>query len=118
VSPDDSNDGWLTSSEIFDLQLNADLVVLSACETARGDVKDDGVIGLSRSFISAGTPSVVASLWTIPDEPTATLMKSFYQNINQEANKAQALRSAMLETMKKHKEPYNWAAFSLIGESN
>ncbi|MCC0178092.1 CHAT domain-containing protein [Waterburya agarophytonicola K14] len=118
LTPDSSNDGWLTSSEIFDLQLNADLVVLSACETARGDIRDDGVIGLSRSFISAGTPSVVASLWTIPDAPTATLMTAFYENLDEEVNKAQALRSAMLETMKKHKEPYNWAAFSLIGESN
>jgi len=118
LTPDNSNDGWLTSSEIFDLQLNAELVVLSACETARGDIRGDGVIGLSRSFISAGVPSVVASLWTIPDAPTATLMTAFYENLEQEENKAQALRSAMLETMKEHKEPYNWAAFSLIGESN
>jgi CHAT domain-containing protein len=112
------NDGLLTASEIFDLKLNADLVVLSACNTGNGKITGDGVIGLSRSFISAGVPSVVVSLWSVPDSPTADLMTQFYQNLETNPNKAQALRQAMLTTMKNHPNPIDWAAFTLIGESD
>jgi CHAT domain-containing protein/Flp pilus assembly protein TadD len=111
------NDGLLTASEIFDLKLNADLVVLSACNTGNGKITGDGVIGLSRSFISAGVPSVVVSLWSVPDSPTADLMTHFYQNLETNPNKAQALRQAMLTTMKTHPNPIDWAAFTLIGEA-
>ncbi|NET56892.1 MAG: CHAT domain-containing protein [Symploca sp. SIO2E6] len=115
LTPSEQDDGLLTAEEILDLQLNAQLVVLSACDTGRGRITGDGVVGLSRSFISAGVPSVIVSLWQVPDAPTASLMTQFYQSLSSNPDKAQALRSAMLATMKQHPEPKNWAAFTLIG---
>ena len=109
--------GLLTADEILDLKLNAELVVLSACDTGRGKITGDGVIGLSRSLITAGVSSVIVSLWSVPDEPTASLMSEFYQNIQKNPDKAQALRQAMLTTMKEYPEPKNWAEFTLIGEA-
>lgn len=114
----DRNDGLLTSGEIFDLKLNADLVVLSACDTGRGDITGDGVIGLSRSLFVAGVPSVIVSLWKVPDDSTALLMTEFYKNWqDRKLDKAQALRQAMLTTMKTNPNPRDWAAFTLIGEA-
>jgi CHAT domain-containing protein len=107
----------LTASEILDLKINAELVVLSACDTGRGRITGDGVIGLSRSLISAGTPSVVVSLWAISDNSTAFLMSQFYQNLQQNLDKATALRNAMLATKQKYGNPSQWAAFTLIGEA-
>lgn len=118
LSADSSRDGLLTSSEILALKLNAELVVLSACNTGRGAITGDGVMGLSRAFISAGVPSIVVSLWSVPDEPTAYLMIQFYQKMQQNYDKAAALRQALLATMKKYPEPNNWAAFILIGDSD
>lgn len=109
--------GFLTSGDIFEMKLKADLVVLSACNTGQGRITGDGVIGLSRSFISAGVPSIIVSLWSVPDAPTAELMQRFYEN-KKTMNKAQALRQAMLETMKTHPKPVDWAAFTLIGEAD
>jgi CHAT domain-containing protein/tetratricopeptide (TPR) repeat protein len=110
------NDGLLTASEIFDMKLNAELAVLSACDTGGGTVTGDGVIGLSRSFIAAGVPSVLVSLWSVPDTPTAELMIAFYRNWREKKmDKAQALRQAMLTTMKTHPNPRAWAGFTLIG---
>ncbi|MHC5854782.1 CHAT domain-containing protein [Nostoc sp.] len=111
------NDGLLTADEILDLKLNADLVVLSACDTGSGRITSDGIIGLSRSFFAAGVPSVIAALWSVPDEPTASLMTEFYHNLQQNPDKAQALRQAMLTTMQKYPDPRNWATFTLIGEA-
>ncbi|WP_190665533.1 CHAT domain-containing protein [Microcoleus sp. FACHB-672] len=111
------NDGLLTSSEILNMDLNAELVVLSACDTGRGKLTGDGVIGLSRSLITAGVPSVIVSLWSVPDAPTAFLMTQFYQNLQTNPDKAQMLRQAMLTTMKNHPNPRDWAAFTLIGEA-
>ncbi|WP_445312752.1 CHAT domain-containing tetratricopeptide repeat protein [Microcoleus vaginatus] len=117
LAPSGNDDGWLTSSEILDLKLNAELVVLSACNTGRGKLTGDGVIGLSRSLITAGVPSILASLWYVPDGRTAELMAEFYRQLQQNPNKAQALRQAMLITMKNHPDPRDWAAFTLIGEA-
>ena len=116
LAPFGNDNGWLTAEEILNLKLNAELVVLSACDTGRGRLTGDGVIGLSRCFISAGVPSVIVSLWAIPDSPTAELMTEFYENLKQNSNKAQALRKAMLTTMQQDRHPKNWAAFTLIGE--
>ncbi len=118
LTPEGNDNGLLTSSEILDMKLNAELVVLSACDTGRGTITGDGVIGLSRSLITAGVPSVIVSLWSVPDAPTASLMTQFYQNLKQSSDKAQALRNAMLTTMKQHPDPKDWAAFTLIGEAN
>ncbi|MCD9184869.1 MAG: CHAT domain-containing protein [Pyrinomonadaceae bacterium] len=115
LAPSESDDGLLTAEEIARLKINADLVVLSACNTAQGRFASDGIIGLFRAFILSGVPSVIVSLWSIPDAPTAELMINFYEELKISKNKAQSLRRAMLETMKTHKSPRNWAAFLLIG---
>ena len=117
LAPSGSDDGLLTAEEIFDMKLQANLVVLSACNTGQGRITGDGVIGLSRALISAGVPGVIVSLWAVPDAPTSELMQSFYQNLQNNPDKAQALRQAMLATMKTHPGPRNWAAFTLIGEA-
>ena len=117
LAPSSKDSGLLTASEILDLKLNAELVVLSACNTGRGKITGDGVIGLSRAFISAGVPSIIVSLWSVPDAPTASLMTEFYKNFQLNRDKAQALRQAMLTTMKQHSNPRDWAAFTLVGEA-
>jgi len=118
LASEGENDGLLRAEEILDMKLNAELVVLSACDTGRGIITGDGVIGLSRSFISAGVPTVLVSLWKVPDNATQELMTEFYNNWQQSADKAQALRQAMLTAMKKYPDaPENWAAFTLIGEA-
>jgi CHAT domain-containing protein len=119
LAPSRTDDGWLTATEIMNLgMLKAELVVLSACNTGQGRLTGDGVIGLSRSFISKGVPSVIASLWSVPDAPTASFMVELYQNLQRGLDKAQALRQAMLTIKEKHPNPLNWAAFTLIGEAS
>ncbi|MGB6014461.1 MAG: CHAT domain-containing protein, partial [Nodosilinea sp.] len=115
LAPDSTEDGLLTSAEILEMDLQADLAVLSACDTGRGRITGDGVVGLSRALITAGVPSVVVSLWAVPDAPTAALMTEFYRQLDQGQDKAQALRQAMLTTMQQHPNPRNWAAFTLVG---
>ncbi|MEG4114454.1 CHAT domain-containing protein [Microcoleus sp. Pol12B3] len=117
LAPSGNDDGLLTSSEILDLKLNAELVVLSACNTGRGKLTGDGVLGLSRALISAGVSSIIVSLWPVPDAATGELMAEFYRQLQKKPNKAQALRQAMLMTMKMHPTPQDWAAFTLIGEA-
>jgi CHAT domain-containing protein/Tfp pilus assembly protein PilF len=110
--------GLLTSNEIFDLKLQANLVVLSACDTGGGDLSGDGVIGLSRALAAAGTPSVAVSLWSVNDSSTQELMVEFYQNwYGKGMNKDQAMRQAMLEVMKSREKPRDWAAFTILGEA-
>ncbi|MBP0035817.1 MAG: CHAT domain-containing protein, partial [Roseofilum sp. Belize BBD 4] len=111
-----ATDGWLTSEEILDLNLNAQLVVLSACNTGRGEITGDGIIGLSRSLIAAGTPSVLVSLWAVPDAPTSELMQTFYRELPTTNNRATALRQAMLTTMETFPNPQAWAGFTLVGD--
>ena len=113
----EGGNGLLTAEEILDLKLNAELVILSACNTGRGKITGDGVVGLSRSFISAGVPSIIVSLWSVPDAPTGSLMTEFYQNMQNNLDKAQALRQAILTTKDKYPNPKDWAAFTLIGEA-
>jgi CHAT domain-containing protein/tetratricopeptide (TPR) repeat protein len=116
LAPTVGEDGLLTSSEILNLKLNNSLVVLSACDTGRGDITGDGVIGLSRSLLSAGASSVIVSLWKVPDDSTGALMTEFYTQLQQQPNRAQALRQAMLKTMADYPDPIDWAGFTLIGE--
>ncbi len=117
LAPSGSDNGLLTSAEILQLQLKAQLIVLSACDTGRGDITGDGVVGLSRALITAGVPSIIVSLWSVPDAPTSELMAEFYRQWQQQPDKAQALRQAMLITMQSHPDPRDWAAFTLIGEA-
>lgn len=115
LAPGNGEDGLLTSAEILEMDLQADLAILSACDTGRGRITGDGVVGLSRALITAGVPSVVVSLWSVPDAPTAELMTAFYRELGEGQDKAQALRQAMLTTMEQHPDPRMWAAFTLIG---
>lgn len=117
LAPTTTDEGLLTAREILNLNLNAKLVVLSACDTGRGKITGDGVIGLSRAWISAGVPSTIVSLRQVPDDSTTLLMTSFYQNFTKTSNIARSLRQAMLATMKTNREPVSWGAFMLIGEA-
>ncbi len=112
---DQPDDGLLTAQEVMQLNLKADLVVLSACNTGRGRITGDGVVGLSRAFLAAGAKNLVASLWAVPDDSTAMLMTEFYQQQQTELDKAVALRQAMLRTLEEHPTPRDWAAFFFIG---
>jgi CHAT domain-containing protein len=116
LSPGDGEDGWLRVSELFDLELAADLVVLSGCSTGSGKLSGDGILGLGRAFIYAGTPSVLVSQWDVSDVSTAYLMDRFYAELAAGRTKAQALRGAQLATQKRYAHPALWAAFVLIGE--
>ena len=117
-APDGENQGYLTSNEIKDMNLKAELVVLSACDTGSGEITGEGVNGLSRSFILAGVPTVVVSLWSVDDASTAELMIEFYENyLNRGMEKSKALRKAMLSMMKKYREnPKLWGGFIVVGE--
>jgi len=117
LAPDARDSGLLTADEIASLRTPAQLVVMSACDTGRGTIVGDGVIGLARSWIASGVPTVVASLWAVPDEPTGELMLAFHQQLRQRQDKAWALRQAMLQTRKRFPDPVNWASFVVIGEA-
>ncbi|MEG4440975.1 CHAT domain-containing protein [Microcoleus sp. AT9_B5] len=112
--------GFLRLTDIFNLKLAADLVVLSACQTGMGQiVQGEGMVGLTRGFMYAGAQRVVVSLWSVDDEGTANLMSSFYQGMLQKGlTPAAALRAAQLEMWKQEewRSPYYWAAFNLQGE--
>jgi CHAT domain-containing protein len=112
-------DGFLRAHEIYNLQLPAEAVVLSACQTGLGrEVKGEGLIGLTRGFLYAGAERVVVSLWSVDDEATAELMVRFYRGVMKGKPPAQALRTAQLEMWKgrRWQAPYYWAAFVLHGE--
>ena len=128
-----AQDGRLTVREIYDLRLDAELVVLSACGTGLGKVSGDGVAGLARAFVYAGAPSVLATLWDLADEPAARLMPQFYRSLHRRPDKAQALRDAQLKflrdlrshdvkvatpsgTVTLSEHPVLWAGFVLVGE--
>ena len=114
--PDKDNDGNLEVGEIFDMQLKAQLVVLSGCQTGQGTfLWGNEIVGLTRAFLYAGTPSVIASFWKVDDDATSTLMTQLYKNVGTET-KAEALRKAQLATMKIKKHPYYWASFYLVGD--
>lgn len=115
-SSKENNDGFLTAAEILDLDLTADLVVLSACNTGRGKITGDGVVGLSRSFLLAGAQSTMVSLWPVPDLSTSALMTEFYRQLGNNLTQPQALRQAMLDTMQTYPDPREWAAFMLVSK--
>lgn len=117
LAPSGSDDGLLTAEEILNMAFETELVVLSACDTGRGHISGDGVIGLSRSVIIAGAPSVVVSLWKVPDTATSVLMTGFYEYLSHGRDKAAALRQAMLDTKQIYPKPRDWAAFTLVGEA-
>jgi CHAT domain-containing protein/tetratricopeptide (TPR) repeat protein len=113
-------DGFLRLHDIYNLKLTADLVVLSACKTGLGkEIKGEGLVGLTRGFLYAGAPRVVASLWKVDDRATAELMKLFYQRMLRDGLRpAAALRRAQMDMSKlpRWAAPYYWAGFTLQGE--
>lgn len=110
--------GMLTANELLDLDLKADLFVMSACDTGLGRLSGDGVAGLSRAVLAAGATSTVITLWKVPDSPSQQLMVAFYRGmVEGKLSRAQALRQAMLLTMKENPSPIDWAAFTLVGSS-
>ena len=112
--------GYLRLNDIFNLNLPAELVVLSACETGLGqEVKGEGLVGLTRGFMYAGAPRVLVSLWSVDDEGTSELMSRFYKKMLQSGQKpAAALRAAQIEMSQEPRwqSPFYWAAFTLQGE--
>jgi CHAT domain-containing protein len=115
-------DGPLRVDDIFNLELNANLVVLSACRTAGKVVTGEGLVGLTRAFLYAGAPSVIVTLWQAADTSARDLMVQFYRNLGLSGDKAEALRQAKLSIIEKGRtsgkldRPYYWAPFILIGK--
>ena len=110
----------MRANEVFNLKLPAELVVLSACQTGLGkEVKGEGLVGLTRGFMYAGSPRVVVSLWSVNDEATAELMTRFYRGMLKEGLRpAKALQAAQVSMLKekRYSAPFYWAAFTLQGE--
>jgi CHAT domain-containing protein len=116
LAPDKKTDGKLQAEEIFGLNIKADLVVLSACQTGLGDIRGgDDVVGMNRAFIFAGTHSLLSSLWRVSDVSTAILMKQFYREYTR-GDKAGSLRKAMLHVKGRYPHPGYWGAFVLTGD--
>jgi CHAT domain-containing protein len=115
-----AQDGFLRLHEVYNLNWSADLVVLSACQTALGkQINGEGLVGLTRGFMHAGSKRVLASLWNVNDGMTALFMKHFYHGlIGKGLQPSAALRAAQIEMWKRKSSaaPYYWAAFVLQGD--
>lgn len=109
----------MAGEEIYTLRLNADLVVLSACETGLGPLlQGKGIVGLTRGFLYAGARNVAVSLWQVNDARTAELMEAFYRGMLEGTPKAEALRRAKQQIINgppRYARPYYWASFILVG---
>ena len=114
----DEPDGLLTVTDLYQMRLDANLVTLSACQTALGKVANgDDVIGLTRGFLYAGARTIVASLWKVNDAATEHLMISFYTNLRDHTSR-DALRLAQIETRASYPSPVYWAAFQIMGSAD
>jgi CHAT domain-containing protein len=118
---DPTEDGFLQAREIYDVRLDADLVVLSACQTGRGPfIAGEGVQGLPQAFFAAGARAVLISLWDVNDRWTADLIQAFYRYLSEGLGKTEALRQAKLSLLgsAEGRDPRFWAAFVLTGEAD
>jgi len=114
-SPSDEDDGRLNVFEVFELNINASLVTLSACETGLGNISQgDELVGLSRAFLFAGASSVIVSLWAVADYPTSLLMVNFYRYLK-DHDLQEALTLAQRDVIKIYPQPLYWSPFVLIG---
>lgn len=112
------HDGWLTAGDAMQLKLPGAFVALSACESGRSEVVGgDELLGLTYAFLGAGAAGLLVSLWLVEDETTAALMTHFYQQLDQGASHAAALRHAQRTLKENHPHPYYWAPFVLIGQN-
>ncbi len=120
--PAAGEDGFLQASEIVQLPLKSDLVILSACDTAIGPLEgEEGIAALSRAFLLAGARSVVSTLWSIDDTFSLFLMKQFYKHLASHEPPATALTSAKRDMLRKYGAaavPYYWAGYTLEGAAN
>ena len=107
----------LSLFDLYQFQFDAELITLSGCGTGMNVViGGDELIGLVRGLLYAGAQTLMVSLWEVHDESTAEFMGDFYQNFKSSANKANALRTAVMSLKQKHRHPYYWAAFALVGK--
>lgn len=112
-----NDDGFLTLSEVLELKLNADMVVLSACSTGKGRLMEgEGVANFARAFQNAGARSVVVSLWEVASNEAVEFMKTFYGHLNSGKGRSEALRLSRNEIKAKYPNPFYWAVFILYGE--
>ncbi|HKG81340.1 MAG TPA: CHAT domain-containing protein [Pyrinomonadaceae bacterium] len=110
------SDGWFTARDAYGLKLNCGLVTLSACETGMNTVAPgDELMGLARGFLSAGSATVLMSLWTVHDQATAELMVAFYEELARTKSPAMALRQAQLKLLQQRPHPFFWSPFVLVG---
>jgi CHAT domain-containing protein len=110
------SDAWLNFYDIFSLNLPAELVTLSACETGMNEVfPGDELFGLMRGFLYAGAPSLIVSLWVVNDRSTAEFMRWLYTGLSEGLSKRAALRQAQLMIKQEYRHPYYWAPFILMG---
>jgi len=118
LAKDEQNNGEVRAYEVFSLDLKANLVALGACETGLGKLSEaEGLIGLVRSFLYAGTPTVIASLWSVYDRPTMELFINFFKYWKKEGmSKVEALGRAQRELAKEYGLPVAWAGFIMIGD--
>ena len=121
-SDDENEDGYLYAHEIFNLDLPAEMAVLSACNTGTGRLTSgEGIIGLGSAFQYAGTKSLVLSKWSVSDATTPTIMKYFYQNLKSGMIKSKALQQAKLkflhEAIGEQAHPYYWSSFFVLGNN-
>lgn len=117
------SDEKLNLQELYTFKNNAELTVLSSCETSLGEIaQGEGVMSLARGFFYSGSNSVVASLWKVNDKSTSYLMEDFYKNLKSGKTKSEALRNAKLNYLKSHSlseaSPYYWSSFILLGDTN
>jgi CHAT domain-containing protein/tetratricopeptide (TPR) repeat protein len=116
LAPDKKSDGKLLAEEVYGLDIKADLVVLSACQTGLGNIQaGDDVVGMNRAFLFAGTHSLMSSLWRVSDVSTAILMKQFYREYAR-SDKGESLRRATLHVKNRYPHPGYWGAFVLTGD--